>query len=104
VSVTPLNAYRPDASTHLREPWDGIHCEGVDMSTTSRTPAQIRDLKLLCVGRIECPSLRRCGRYVINNLTDRDDSDDVAAGMTREERVEVRAVLEARRANRECAA
>jgi hypothetical protein len=102
VSVTPLHTYRPEATTHLRTSWDGAHCEGADMSAAGRTPAQIRDLKLLCVGRNECPRLQRCGQYAINKLTDRDDSDDVAAGMTREERVQVRAIIDARR--RGCAA
>lgn len=88
------NAYRPEATAHLRNSWEGAHCEGQSMSTDSVTPAQIRDMKLRCVG---CPAAKRCGTWAIG-LGDREDANEVAAGMTREERVQVRAVIKARRA------
>lgn len=87
--------YRPEATVHLQNSWAGAHCEGADMTTPGRTPGQIRDLKLICVG---CPRLQRCGQYVINRLANRDDSDDIAAGMTRDERIQVRRVIAERRA------
>lgn len=96
MTATPPDAYRPEATAHLRDPWDGAHCEGVDMSTIGRTPAQIRDLKLRCVGGAGCPRLLRCGQWGIG-LKGREDPEETVAGMTREERIRVRRIINARR-------
>jgi hypothetical protein len=87
-------AYRPEATARLRKGWAGARCDGQPMSTVNRTPAQINDLKLLCVG---CPILKRCGQWGVN-LGSREDVDEVMAGMTRKERDQVRRIIKARRA------
>ena len=91
------DVYRPAATAHFRGNWDDARCQGHDMSTDGRTAAQIRDLKLRCVG---CPVIKRCGQWAIR-LTGREDVNEVAGGMTREERAQVRTVLNARRTVRE---
>src|SRR4051812_10731887 len=93
MGATVRNAYRPEAAAHLRNAPRGAHCDGRDMSTINRTPAQIRNLKLLCVG---CPLNKQCGQWAIA-LSSREDVDEIAAGMTREERGRVRSVLIRRR-------
>lgn len=93
MSAPVPNAYRPEATAHLRNTPRGAHCDGRDMSTVARTPAQIRDLKLLCVG---CPINTPCGQWAVG-LSSREDVDEIAAGMTREERGQVRVELARRR-------
>ena len=93
MTTTPLNAYRPEATTHLQDSWDGAHCEGVDMSTVNRTPGQVRDLKLLCVG---CPVNQRCGQWGIG-IKGKEDAEEIIAGMTRDERIQVRRIISGRR-------
>jgi hypothetical protein len=88
------DAYRPEATAHLRDSWDGAHCENQSMSTTNLAPTQINDLKLICVG---CPVLKRCGQWGIGVLAGREDADEVIAGMTRSERSQVRKVITTRR-------
>jgi hypothetical protein len=93
MGATVPNAYRPEVTEHLRNIPRGAHCDGRDMSTTARTPAQIRDLKLLCVG---CPINKQCGQWAVG-MSKREDVDEIAAGMTREERDQVRRELARRR-------
>jgi hypothetical protein len=96
MGATVPNAYRPEVTAHLRNIPGGAHCTGRDMSTIARTPAQINDLKLLCDG---CPINKRCGQGAIR-LSKREDIEEVAAGMTREERDQVRRELARRRASK----
>lgn len=90
---TVPNVYRPEATAHLRNLPGGAHCTGRDMSTIDHTPAQIADLKRICDG---CPINKQCGQGAIR-LSTREDIDEIAAGMTREERAQVRLELARRR-------
>jgi Transcription factor WhiB len=87
---TTKDAYAPDRTRYLGN-WITQAACGPHPNFEHWPDTQARTL---CAA---CPVLQQCGRWIINDCNSRDEPDHIIAGMTRDQRAQVRLELHRRR-------